>query len=98
MGVLIFGPIMHSLIDVIGWRKTFLVLGGIMLLPILLAITFSNNVKKAEEIATELNNRHIPSLDVPLYRNQIFVVITISACICMFGEYIPQVHIVSTRI
>lgn len=91
-----FGPIINSLVVALGWRKAFLVLGGIMLLACLLAMTFSNNIEKADENDSGLvANKHIHPFEGPLYKNSTFVVITASACICMFGEYIPQVHIVS---
>ena len=94
-----FGPIINSLVVALGWRKAFLVLGGIMLLICFLAMTFSNNVEKADENNSGLvANKHIHPFQGPLYKNPVFVVITLSACICMFGEYIPQVHIVSCSV
>lgn len=91
-----FGPILHSLVVALGWRKSFLVLGGIMLLPCVLAMTFSDNIEKAQESGAGLvTNKHIHHFEGPLYKNPVLVVITIASCICTFGEYIPQVHIVS---
>ena len=103
MGLLVMSPIMQSLFDVIGWRKSLMVIAAMLCVPGVLAIyVFDPNVTDESSVAKETetnveercNTGARRLLDFSACRNSHFLIYTAAVFVAFVGHWVPSVHMV----
>ena len=99
----IFGPILQTLIDSIGWRNCYRVQSGLFLGCCCFSYLFKTNVKKTD-IQGHLHDRQRRITEVSQPRKKIFdcsilkipgfTIPVISFVFVSFGHYSPAIHLV----
>ena len=104
MGLLVMSPIMQSLLDVIGWRKSLMVTAAILCVPCALACyTFDPNVAdglsvenvKENKVEETCRSKFRGLLDLSVFRNSHFLIYTAATFVAFIGHFVPIVHMVS---
>ena len=95
-GVLILGPLLQTMIDAFGWRTTYRIMAGVVVLLCLSGLTFSPNVQSeyAEIPPAEEENKGC-HIDVSVWKEPKFLAIAVSSSVTQFGHYVPQIHLVN---
>ena len=103
MGLLVMSPIMQSLLDVIGWRKSLMVIAAMLCVPCALACyTFDPNVAdglslenvKENKVEEVRRSKFRGLLVLSLCRNPHFLIYTAATCVAFIGHVVPIVHMV----
>ena len=104
LGVLVIAPIKQTLLDSIGWRKTYRMMAAAFTAVFFFVVVFT------EPETMNVNEYHLKTEPrrknrQPLKRNKLldlsvckvpeFVILTLSVAVECFGLYIPQIHLVS---
>ena len=104
LGLLVMSPIMQSLLDVIGWRKSLMVTAAMLCVPCALACyTFDPNVAdglsvenvKENKVEENRGSKFRGLLVLSLCRNPHFLIYTAAKFIACIGHVVPIVHMVS---
>ena len=104
LGLLVMSPIMQSLLDVIGWRKSLMVTAVILCVPCALACyTFDPNVAdglsvenvKENKVEETCRSKFRGLLDLSVCRNSHFLIYTAATFVSCIGHVVPIVHMVS---
>ena len=102
-GVFVMTTIIHNLINAVGWRKTFMVLAGIVA-PISLTGCCFAPYNDPEQLAVEepkiehkrdCNFQFNNIFNVSIWKIPTFTVITLSRAVAHIGELTPVTHMVS---
>ena len=109
-GVLVMSPVVQTLLEHFDWRKTLLVLACINLLSSILGCsitrktipTMSNNedrlVSPHESSEAVGCCRILQSLDFSMFKDPVFVILSLGTTLAILGLGIPIVHLVSTAV
>jgi MCP family monocarboxylic acid transporter-like MFS transporter 10 len=98
LGTLVMAPLSQTLIETIGWRKTFRCFAGTCLFSSLCCCMVQPVPSSYRDIPLQAIKRSsVKNLmqDLKLWKNRVFVVWTCGITCVMFGYYIPYVHLVS---
>ena len=102
-GVFVMTTIIHNLINAVGWRKTFMILAGVVA-PISLAgcwfVPYKDPQQPAveeqkKERKTDRNFKFNNIFNASMWKIPTFTVITLSRAVSYIGEYTPVTHMVS---
>lgn len=98
-GLFLMSPIMKALLDVVGLRKTFMVLAGFVSLSIPLVCTIQRLPPEEVENKAEktVEGKCCESI-WSVFRNKRFDIIFVSINLYYIVHYIPSVHMVSGRL
>ena len=110
IGVFAVAPILQSLLDSYNWRNTYRIMAGIFSVVCVLCLTFDPSILKKEEKGTELgtNGEELSNemqvrnaiktrkkwLNFSIFKEKVFVVMTLSFTLFMLGHHIPRIHLV----
>ena len=99
-GFLVMCPITQVLLDHFGWRKALLLMAGINVIPVILGctITRKNISKRDEEDTSQPSEKRcscLRLLDLHVFKDPMFVILTISIVTAMLGSYMPYMHLVN---
>lgn len=106
LGVLAFGPILQTLIDSTGWQNAFRIIAGVVLVVSMSSLTYNPNQEpltndESQSISKSSTRDAQPSrttrkfhLDLSVWKNPTFVLVSISAAVAQFGQYNSQIHLV----
>ena len=92
-GLLIMCPIVAVLLDHFDWRKSLMILAGLNLLPSILGCSITRRTSDCQESKKQQQPRR--KLDVPLYKDPVFILVTCIFVIMGTGHLMPTVHLVS---
>lgn len=98
-GMFLMSPVMNALLDVLGLRKTFMVLAGLVSLSIPLVCTIQRLPPEEVEVMAEktVEGRCCESV-WSVFRNKRFNIIFVSMNLYYIVHFIPSVHMVSGRL
>ena len=105
-GVLVMGPSLEALTNANGWRSTFRVMAGVIIVLRFLVLTFDPNVEEngkstSEETAgSEINNESIiykvkKVFDLSVWKEPRVISFLLPLFILSFGHYVSLIHMVS---
>jgi len=104
LGVVLLGPVLEDLIELVCWRGALRVMGGLMLLVCFLACTYSpvdidipNNVHHKSDIEDDVQeNTNTSSVITYLsvFKSLLYSVGLVSVFLGYFGLFIPSIHLV----
>ena len=110
LGVLAVAPILQALLDSFDWRRTFRLTAAIFSAVCVLGLTFSPVVVKKVKIATDKYDEELENLDeqdgrmvekpnklidFSVFKEKVFVVLTLSLSVAFIGHHTPRLHLVS---
>ena len=94
-GLFVMSPTMEALLDGLGWRKTFMVLAGLVALSIPLVCTIQSiPPEKVENDAEKTVKGNCCENMLSLFRNKRFDIMFFSMNLYYVVHYIPSVHMV----
>ena len=98
-GMFLMSPVINALLDVLGLRKTFMVLAGFVSLSIPLVCTIQRLPPEEVEVMAEkaAEGRCCESI-WSVFRNKRFDIIFVSMNLYYIVHFIPSVHMVSGRL
>ena len=109
LGVLGMAPVLQGLLDYFDWRKTYRLTAAIYSAVGVLGLTFSPVLVNKEKSATEKENEVLEDLneekgkkigksnkwiDFSVFKEKVFVVLTLSMSVAFIGHHIPRLHLV----
>ena len=109
LGVLGMAPVLQGLLDSFDWRKTYRLTAAIYSAVCVLGLTFSPVLGNKEKSATEKENEVLEDLneekgkkigksnkwiDFSVFKEKVFVVLTLSMSVAFIGHHIPRLHLV----
>lgn len=109
LGVLGMAPVLQGLLDSFDWRKTYRLTAAIYSAVCVLGLTFSPVLVNKEKSATEKENEVLEDLneekgkkigkwnkwiDFSVFKEKVFVVLTLSMSVAFIGHHIPRLHLV----
>ena len=109
LGVLGMAPVLQGLLDSFDWRKTYRLTAAIYSAVCVLGLTFSPVLGNKEKSATEKENEVLEDLneekgkkieksnkwiDFLVFKEKVFVVLTLSMSVAFIGHHIPRLHLV----
>lgn len=109
LGVLGMAPVLQGLLDYFDWRKTYRLTAAIYSAVCVLGLTFSPVLVNKEKSATEKENEVLEDLneekgkkigksnkwiDFSVFKEKVFVVLTLSMSVAFIGHHIPRLHLV----
>lgn len=101
VGVIVFGPCLEELVEAVGWRNTFRIIGGVLSLICILSITYDpvdTDVDHGNELELPNDEEKKICLSIKectaLFRNSTFTVGLISHMLLFLAFYVPFVHLV----
>ena len=109
LGVLGMAPVLQGLLDSFDWRKTYRLTAAIYSAVCVLGLTFSPVLGNMEKSATEKENEVLEDLneekgkkigksnkwiDFSVFKEKVFVVLTLSMSVAFIGHHIPRLHLV----
>ena len=110
LGILSVAPMLQSLLDSFGWRKTYRIIAGIISVVCVLCLTFDPIVPKRGE--SGIDNEKCRELDMPheqgeqvleerkkwfdlsVFKEKVFVVLTLCNTVASIGHNTPRLHLV----
>lgn len=101
-------PVVESFLDLYGWRVTLRILASIVTIALVFPLVYSQNVKPSD-VKSDLDKPRVgvkssfktrvisrmPKNYCSVWRNLVFVFVTISSAVASFSQNIPVVHMVS---
>ena len=109
LGVLGMAPVLQGLLDSFDWRKTYRLTAAIYSAVCVLGLTFSPVLGNKEKSATEKENEVLEDfneekgkkigksnkwIDFSVFKEKVFVVLTLSMSVAFIGHHIPRLHLV----
>jgi predicted MFS family arabinose efflux permease len=95
LGMMILGPIIEKLVEVLHWRNTFRVMAGVMLLVCILSSTYDPiRVEGGQE---QQKRGCVSIIDCTVFRNASYTIGLATITLSFFGLYVPLIHLVSNR-
>ena len=108
-GVLVMGPIIQALLDVLDWRHTLIAMAAVASPCILLGFTynrrlrredFSNHTQSVEQLEkAHLGKRSTSNLSfwsLSFMRNPLYLCLTVAISIAFIGHTVPSIHLVGS--
>jgi len=102
-GALLMSPVTQTLLEHLDWRKTLMVLAAISVVPCILGCSITRRKKPElqESVQREPSDegccRCLRSLDLSLFKDPVFVMLSLSTSMSFLGSLLPYVHFVSFR-
>ncbi|KAK3711751.1 hypothetical protein QZH41_020136, partial [Actinostola sp. cb2023] len=104
-GVLLMSPVTQALLEHLDWRKTLMVLAAINVVPCILACSITRRSTKPGLINEESDSKPIVpsnkeccsslrSLDLSLFKDPVFMILSLTMSIAACGHLMPLVHLV----
>ena len=101
-GYLVMCPVTQILLDHLGWRKALLVMAAINVTPVILGCSItrkSTTMGEDQIISTGPSNINrcysfLRWLDLSVFKDPTFVILTLSALAAVMGHYMPYLHLV----
>ncbi|KAK3739226.1 hypothetical protein QZH41_004335 [Actinostola sp. cb2023] len=98
-GILLMSPVTQTLLEHLDWRKTLMVLAAINVVPCILACSITRRTKPVK-INEESDSKPIVpsnkeccsslrSLDLSLFKDPVFMILSLTMSIASLGHYIP---------
>ncbi|KAK3733574.1 hypothetical protein QZH41_000277 [Actinostola sp. cb2023] len=100
LGVLSLGPALQVLNNLLGWRGSFRVMSGVMLLVALLSFVYDPNIKDDEHnkgIAgrrEQTRKRFSELIDCSIWRSSQYIVGITAVFLTYFGLFVPSIHLI----
>ena len=106
LGVFAVAPVLQALLDSYGWRHTYRITAGIFSVVFALCLTFDTNVtnkegsqdKENEELEYQDEQDEMTTrgkwLDFSVFKEKMFVVLTLSFTVAFIGHHTPRLHLV----
>ena len=98
--LMVMTPVCEALLRALGWRGTFGGLGCLVFIVFFISWLIDPNVASDEahtvvEHGKESNDKHQKILDLSMWKNKSFAVLTLSHCVIYTGHYVVPLHLVS---
>ena len=110
LGILGIAPVLQGLLDSSDWRKTYRLTAAIYLAVCILGLAFSpvlanngkNEAEKENEGLEDLNEEEAGKkieksnkwIDFSVFKDKVFVVLTLSMSVAFIGHHTPRLHLV----
>ena len=109
LGVFAVAPILQALLDSFDWRNTYRITAGIFSVVCILCLTFDPAVAKKGEIHADGDDEELKMsdehnegtietptkwMDFSVFKEKMFVVLTLSFTVAFFGHHTPRLHLV----